>query len=103
MIIELLEIIVAVIAAWGLYKIGEAVRWRMMFPRRVRERVYGAVYINSDGEDLSAVDTYVKYLRLEGKIAGGRLIILSKSGIIKEIPNLPDGYELLVCQEKENS
>ena len=99
---DILEIAAAVLAVFGAYQLLGMLKLHMRFPPGTRRRLRAAVYLNSDGADLPALDAYVKYLRREGKISDGRLIILANSDIIKDIPDLSeDKFEVVIINQPE--
>jgi hypothetical protein len=98
--VEIIEIIIAVFAVFGVYMLLDMIKFRIMFPPALRERLRAAVYIDSESNDLCKVVAYAKHLRSENKISRGRLIILTDSGIIKEIPQSSiDDFEIILCRE----
>ena len=99
---DILEIAAAVLAVFGAYQLLGMLKLRLGFPPGTRRRLRAAVYLNSDAGNLPALDAYVKYLRREGKISEGRLIILANSDIIKNIPDLSkDKYEVVIINQPE--
>lgn len=79
--VEILEITVAVLAAFGVYSILEMLRFGLLFPRRIRENVRAAVVF--DENTYRETVEYVNYLRREQKISPERLIIIKNNGIIE--------------------
>ena len=80
-LVEMLEITVAVLAAFGVYSILEMVRFSLLFPRRIRKNVRAAVVF--DENSYRETVAYVNYLRREQKISPERLIIIKNNGIIE--------------------
>lgn len=90
-IMGLLEIFLSVIAVFGGYCILDMIKFGLMYPRRVRKNIRGAVILDSYTAPTEAV-MYIKYLRKEGKISDERLIILVKDDIIKSNVELAELY-----------
>ena len=101
---EIIEIIIAVLAVFGVYTLLDMLKFRLLYPSGLRERLRAAVYIDNGSDDLSEVAAYAKHLGREHKISRGRLIILSESGIIKEIPQSSlDDFEILITHEPKET
>lgn len=81
--LDILEIILSVLAIFGLRQLIQCVCEWTVFPRRIRSRVRPAIFTYDCGEDIDKIAAYVKTMAREGKISRGGLIILAKSGIIK--------------------
>lgn len=79
---ELFEIAVAVLAAFGLYSLFELISFCILYPRRIRRSVRAAAVY--DDETYREVAAYVGYLKREQKISPEQLIILEKDDIISE-------------------
>ncbi len=77
---DILEISVAVLAAFGLYSILDMLRTYIVFPSHIRKAVRAAVVY--DENTYSKAVSYVNYLKREQKISPERLIILEKNDII---------------------
>ena len=84
---EIFEILAAMLAAYGLWTLLRAFRDRLLYPKRVRQSVNAAVYIDNGCSDLEEISAYVKYLERDGKSSRGRLILVAKGDIIKDIPD----------------
>ena len=69
---DILEIVIAVICAFGIYNLLNMLRENILFPKKVRNKVRAAVIY--DGEGLENVCSYVNFLRREQKISPERLI-----------------------------
>lgn len=95
---DLFEIIAAMLAAFGLWKLLHCLFEWIAFPRALRKRIYPAVFIDNDTDDLTQIAAYVKTLSREGKISHGRLIIIAKSGIIKNMP----GARVITLTDEEH-
>ena len=67
---EIFEILAAMLAAYGLWTLLRAFRDRLLYPKRVRQRVNAAVYIDNGCSDLEEIAAYVKYLERDGYVAG---------------------------------
>ena len=80
--LDFLEIAAAVLAVYGGYMILDGIRFRLLFPRRIRRMLRAAV-VYTDDASLADVVRYVHYLKIEGKISRERLIILGKDGIME--------------------
>ena len=78
---EIIEIFAAVMAVFGIYTVLDMLRVRILYPRKTREHIHGAVIL-SENVNLSEAASYAKYLRLERKISPERLIILTNDDII---------------------
>lgn len=81
--LDFLEIVVCTLAVFGGYTILDMIKERLLYPKRVRSRLRGAVFFER-GDDVCALADYARYLCREQKISSGRLIILCKDGIIEE-------------------
>lgn len=74
---EIFEIAAAVLAAFGLYNLLDRIKQIILYPKQTRVAVVAAVF----EEDMNTeTETYIEYLRREGKISEDGLIILSKYG-----------------------
>ena len=97
---DLLEIFAAVLAAFGIVSLFERLKCALMYPKKLRRLLRLAVIYNDDVELTDELRSYVKYLTREQKISDGRLIIITKSGIIDKIPIPSDGgVEIVRCRE----
>lgn len=98
---EIFEILAAMLAAYGLWTLLRAFRDRLLYPKRVRQRVNAAVYIDNGCSDLEEIAAYVKYLERDGKISRGRLILVAKGDIIKDIPDSNE-FGLIADEEDQD-
>ena len=96
---EMLEIIAAMLAAFGLWNLLHLFCDRLLYPGRIRRRVNAAVFIDNDVSDLPEIAAYVKTLAREDKISRGRLIIVKKSDIIED--NVQDPHDFLIIRAEE--
>ena len=97
---DLIEIFAAVLAAFGIVSLFERLKCALMYPKKLRRLLHLAVIYNDDVELTDELRSYVKYLAREQKISDGRLIIITKSGIIDNIPIPSDGgVEIVRCRE----
>lgn len=97
---DLIEIFAAVLAAFGIVSLFERLKLALMYPKKLRRMLHLAVIYNDDVELTDELRSYVKYLAREQKISDGRLIIITKSGIIDNI-RIPSsgGVEIVQCRE----
>ena len=97
---DLIEIFAAMLAAVGIVSLFERLKLALMYPKKLRRRLRLAVIYNDDVELNDELRSYVKYLAREQKISDGRLIIITKSGIIDNIRIPSDGgVEIVRCRE----
>lgn len=97
---DLIEIFAAVLAAFGIVSLFERLKCALMYPKKLRRLLRLAVVYNDDVELTDELRSYVKYLAREQKISDGRLIIITKSGIIDNIRIPSDGgVEIVRCRE----
>ena len=96
---EMLEITVAMLAAFGLYSIFDLIRVSILFPKRIRKNVRVAVAF--DENSFRETAAYVNYLRREQKISPERLIIIENDGIIEynEPPNCEPALRKEKCKD----
>ena len=87
--VDLLEILVCVLAVFGAYTVLRMIKTNLLYPRKVRLRLRGAVVIDEE-ENVCALARYAAYLRSEQKISSERLIILLKDDIMKDSEYLGD-------------
>jgi len=98
---EILEIIAAFFAAFGIYSLLDLLRIRLLYPKHIRQKLLGAVIF--DEKNIRDVAAYARYLRLEQKISSERLIILTKGDIINgncDAQAMGDIYTIIKCKEK---
>ncbi|MBQ8510702.1 MAG: hypothetical protein IJ493_12425 [Clostridia bacterium] len=82
---EILEIMLAVLAVYGLWSILTPLKERLLYPKKLRQRLRCAVEAeNLDDETLALCAQYARYLRLQTKISPEQLIILRKDDIMEE-------------------
>ena len=79
--LEIFEIFAAVMSVFGIYTLLDMLRFRLLYPRKVRRLIRAAVVVDDDTR-ISEAAEYAKYLRREGKISSERLIILTNGDII---------------------
>lgn len=94
---DILEIILSVLAVFGLGQLIRCVYEWTVFPSRIRSRVRPAVFTYDCGDDIDKIAAYVKTMAREGKISRGGLIILPKSGIIIK-DNMLEDLDLCVLR-----
>ena len=95
---DFLEILVCVLAVFGAYTLLDMLKKSLLYPKKVRARLRGAVIVDGD-EDICGVVQYALCLQREQKISSERLIILSKDGIIENGEYLAQIGELLCVRE----
>lgn len=95
---DFLEILVCVLAVFGGYTLLDMLRERLLYPRRVRARLRGAVILDDD-DSICAVVQYASHLRREQKISSERLIILVKDDIIEDSEYLAQLGEIFAVRE----
>ncbi len=89
---DVIEIVVAMLAAVGLARLFELLAEVLLYPRRVR-RAVSLIFDECSDASKTEAQSYAAYLYKNGKISSKRLIIRSSCGIIKE--NLPpEGGEM---------
>ena len=97
---DLIEILAAVLAAFGIVSLFERLKCALMYPKKLRRMLHLAVIYNYGVELTDELRSYVKYLAREQKISDGRLIIIDKGGIIDNIRIPSDGgVEIVRCRE----
>ena len=80
---DILEIFAAVLAVYGAYSLICMLRDAVLYPKRVRQLVHGAVDFEGEAQMRAAAD-WAAALKKDGKISPERLIILMKDDIIDE-------------------
>ncbi len=79
---EFIEIFLSILAVFGGYCILDMVKFLLLYPKRIRKNLRGAVVLENPKE-LPQFFDYLKYLRTQDKISRERLIILVNDDIIK--------------------
>ena len=100
---EMLEIIAAMLAAFGFWNLLHLFRDRLLYPGRIRRRVNAAVFIDNEVSDLPEIAAYVKTLRKEGKISSERLIIVAGSDIINRAGLCDREFRIINLREEQNA
>ncbi len=100
--LEVLEIFAAVMAVFGIYSILDMIRVRLLYPKRVRMLLRGAVFVSTP-EEMRAVSEYAAHLRREQKISGERLIILVKDDIIVNNDEIGGYTETVRCTNNKET
>ncbi len=80
--IDILEIIVAMLAVFGGYTVLDMIRVRLLYPKRVR-MLLRAAFVYDTYENAARACEYADYLKREQKICPEPLIILADNGIIE--------------------
>ncbi len=77
---DIMQIIAAMLAVLGFWRLLGLLAGRLLYPKRVRERI--VAFVAEEGEDEGEVRDYLRYLYVDGKIYSKRLIIVPKCDII---------------------
>ena len=96
---DILEIIVSVFCAFGIYAALDTVKEWIMYPPGKRKNIRAAVIFDSQLSD-GEID-YAKYLYKQQKISSGRLIILTENGIIENKDELSQYCDIVYCTNIE--
>ncbi len=92
---DILEIIVSVFCAFGIYAaLGTLKEW-ILYPLGKRKNIRAAIIYDSSLPD-SEID-YAKYLYRQQKISSGRLIILTENGIIDNEEEISQFCDIIYC------
>ncbi len=94
---DILEIIVSVFCAFGIYAALDTLKEWLLYPLGKRKNIRAAVIF--DGSLSGGEIDYVKYLYRQQKISSGRLIILTENDIIDNEDELLRFCDVVYCTD----
>lgn len=100
---DILEILVAMLAAFGGYTVLDMIRVHLMYPKRVRLKLRAAIVSDTYANAVRAYE-YANYLKREQKISAEPLIILTENDIIRSNEEISRLCEVgtIICKESKD-